>query len=505
MATAQLNNLNVVSATYGGADCTAWVQKQFGNYIMPLGNTGTKWNITIGNTFFGFDPNPGIPKSAVITYRYFLEQPSINDRAEYYSPCQTVAGTENQTITISPVGQTFQTFHWPAPTSVNETIVAAYWSFLDVTAAVQAQWTKSTSNPDLTNGTAITVSSDLLGPDPWSGVKKSFTVVLGRHINNQWYFDTRVDIQSPMSWTLNIPPAIPAISKRRLNIYSAVWGGQDYSAFVRNRYISDILGVTYTPENVISNTQNTWSFEPNVTTLGPDPLPGTQKAFTIVYRIAALKGTETGNIINPSAPACWTEAWYDQQPPLLSIPNCPIMGDVSGFHVATVLDGGKVTIDLTQADMTPLLGAGPFMAATYHNIDVTETANNNLALGRQNFTISPQSFNMSDPAVGTKKQFAATMAYPLATQQSMQIRTYAALDGTSFSMPNEAPAINVQYPLPYQPRTYRKIKFTDHGLANVWPQIYNNGSNSVRWCPRPDWADIISGSLGKFGMTSICE
>jgi hypothetical protein len=504
MATAVLNNMDIVSATYGGSDYTAYLQTQLSNYVAPLGNTAMTWSIPVSNAFFGFDPNPGVLKAAVITYRYFLEQPSMEDKAAYYSPYQTVAGREGQTITISPAGRTFPTYILPGPTSSNEIIIAAYWLDKDVTAAVQTQWASLTGSPDLVNGTAITVSTDKLGPDPLNMTPKQCTVVLGRYINGSWYHDTRVDLQSPVSWTLRIPPAVPAILNRRINIYSAVWGGQDYTSYLRNRYFSDILGVTSSAGSVINDTQNVWKFSPNVNTLGPDPLPGTLKAFTIVYRIAAFQGTQDGHLIDPKAPPCWTEAWYDQQPPLLPTSQYPVLADVSDFRIATVLDGGSVTIDLAHTDMTPFSGLNQpfFVAATYHNIDVTTAAENHIATGQQGFPVSPQSFNVTDPAAGTRKQFAAAIAFPLAFQRGYQVRTIAALDGTSFSMPKTAPPLNPQWPQPYQPRV---ITFTDRGLANCWPQVYKNNSDTVQWCPRPSWGDIMAGNSGPWCLTPICK
>ena len=172
----------------------------------------------------------------------------------------------------------------------------------DCTAQVKAQFSAATFDP--VNGTNINVSDTTLIPDPALGIAKQCSVTFGSYITGNWHYRVAVDIEGGW-WTLNIPPAILSILKRRLNNYSAAWAGQDYTQYVRQKYIADTIN------NPPTATTKTWNFTPSLAFFGPDPNPGVQKMFTTVFRYVNLTGYISGQLIDPDAPAVWTEAWWE--------------------------------------------------------------------------------------------------------------------------------------------------------------------------------------------------
>lgn len=147
------------------------------------------WSFTVGNDFFELDPNPGVPKVAVVTYRYQLEY------GAGYSTCQTAVAGENQTLTIQ-CPQPLTRFTWPAPGLANECIIAAYWYNKNVTSQVDVTFNNMATNPDLVHGVAIPVNTNELGDDPAPGISKQLTIVYAKYINQKWYHCTVVDLRS---------------------------------------------------------------------------------------------------------------------------------------------------------------------------------------------------------------------------------------------------------------------------------------------------------------------
>ena len=231
---------------------------------------------------------------------------------------------------------------------------------------------------------------------------------------------------------------------------------------------------------------------------------------TIVYRIAVVTGVQDGKLLDPNAPACWTEQWYDQQPAMLSTSQYPILADVSGFQVATVWENQTAQIDIgASADMTPLsanLQGIQTMAANYGGTDVTQATRSLLYVGwnpSNSFVVDPKTFSIPDPAANTVKQYVAVLAFPLKAQIGFDIRTLIGIDGATITGPLQTPGLNPLWPQPFHPSTYRSIKFTNHGLATAWPQVYKNGQ--VQWNPRPDWGQLMLGNGGPWEMNNVCE
>ena len=538
MSTATIQNLQIVSATYGSSDMTSFVQKQLAYYLNANQNA-TSWVFAVGTDFFLVDPNPNVLKMCVVVYRYLLGGSST------YSIFQSAFAPDGSDIMIVPTGHTFATSSDPTPGASNESIVTALWYSKDVTDLVKQQFQSSTGqNPE---GTPITVSTSTLGPDPAPGRPKQLTVVYGRYINGRWYYCTKVDLNPAVSWTLLIPPAVPALQDRRLNIYSATWGGQDYTDYVRSLYIADTI--LHEPP---TSTSNKWAFFPDEDFFGPDPNPGTQKMFVLVYRVARLMGVQKGQLTDFNAPPVWTQAWYDTKPPMLETSNYPILGDVSGFRCISGALGSSLHIDLSQADMTPLekpLSWKPWIVnAVWSSIDVTANINSQVAQqtaqpptsitgqltqqsaqpttnttgqlaqqtaqtpdsanpdtsGIYSITVSSAALGRGDPWPNVAKQLTLTVGYPTKDEVGYEMQTFVQLNAAvswTMQLPAYMPPRAPQWPQPFRPALYRHVTFVDHGLSEVWPQVWQNGK--VVWCPRPSNTElIVTGGPGPFALTA---
>lgn len=189
----------IVSATYGGADVTYQLRQK-------LNNTGVfeDFTFTVGNGFFGFDPNPGIVKACVVVYQLAIMNPEAPGLAP--GNFKTATGKEGQSITLNffaYLSAETPQLKEPAPTMPSKQyIVSAVWYNADVTANVQAAFT-SAFTPDC--NTPITVSSEALGiPDPAWGTNKQFSVTYGSYVSGRWVYQAKVSLQQPMSWQLTV-------------------------------------------------------------------------------------------------------------------------------------------------------------------------------------------------------------------------------------------------------------------------------------------------------------
>ena len=255
----------------------------------------------------------------------------------------------------------------------------------------------------------------------------------------------------------------------------------------------------------MSDDENVWQFNFTSDFFGPDPIPGSAKELTIVYRIAVITGTQAGQLLDPTAPGCWTQQWYDQRPALLQMSEYPVLSDVSGFQMKTVRQGGPISIDIgSSADLTPFRApvvGKQILCANYSYVDVTQ-ATQRLLYSSGNpsnaLAVYPSTSGIQDPEPDIVKQFVAIAAFPLEAQMGFNLRTLIGVDGVWVTGPAETPALNPSWPQPYNPQTYRSIKFTDQFVVCGWPQVYRNGQ--VVWCPRPS-----AGQHGPWYLSCVCK
>ena len=165
------------------------MQKKLADYPTTPNFDHDSWSFTVGSAFFGFDPNPNIPKMAVVTYRYMMPGPNS------WSTHQIAAIGDWQTMTIR-CPETLTSFHWPDPGPANQCVLAAFWYNKDVTAQVQGRFAASMNSPDFADGTIFPITVNFLGPDPSPGVPKQLTILYASCIYNKWYYRTLVQLQA---------------------------------------------------------------------------------------------------------------------------------------------------------------------------------------------------------------------------------------------------------------------------------------------------------------------
>ena len=276
------------------------------------------------------------------------------------------------------------------------------------------------------------------------------------------------------------------------------------------------------------------------------------KMFVLVYRVARLMGVQKGQLTDFNAPPVWIQAWYDTKPPMLETSNYPILGDVSGFRCISGALGSSLHIDLSQADMTPLdkpLSWKPWIVnAVWSSIDVTAnitsqvanqtaqpptsitgqltqqsaqpTTNTTGQLAQQtaqtpdsanpdtsgiySITVSSAALGRGDPWPNVAKQLTLTVGYPTKDEVGYEMQTFVQLNAAvswTMQLPAYMPPRAPQWPQPYHPALYRHVTFVDHGLSEVWPQVWQNGK--VVWCPRPSNTElIVTGGPGPFALTA---
>ena len=290
-----LTTLEILTATYGGADFTAIFQNRYAAAQSKPGVTDPGFTFTANNDLFTNDPNPGINKVAVVVYRAFFGE------AGQFSNFKTVVVKENESGTLTVPKQSDGIWQPPAPGGRNQFIISATWSNKDVTPQVKQQYSQSSGAPGVPS--SITVSAAALGPDPTFGIQKQLSVTYANRVNDSWRFRVAVELNGSENWTLLIQPAVFRPQDLRLNIISATWGGKEYTNWVREHYISNTI------LNPPTDSNNKWNFEPSNDFFGPDPNPGYQKTFVVAFRFANKVGTTTGPLVDPKQPAIFTPAW----------------------------------------------------------------------------------------------------------------------------------------------------------------------------------------------------
>ena len=224
-------NLHIVFVSYGGTDYTDFVTRQFSTFTQTGGNT--KFTFTVGKDFFGEEPNPGVTKVCVVVVRY---RQTADSGATLWTSLFPTVHHEKDVVSIGGDPHIpFTSYSSEMPDQALKKFVAsAFWYDQDVTAKAQEQIRSQT--PNANNAYTISVSESSLGiKDPVFGTNKSCAVVYAIFINGQWLYRGPVDLQQPEQWNL-LPQYHVVQTARRLNIYSATWGGQDVTAWVRQQY-----------------------------------------------------------------------------------------------------------------------------------------------------------------------------------------------------------------------------------------------------------------------------
>ena len=124
-----LVTLDIVSATWGGADFTKIFQNRYTDNLSKTNGVDPTFTFTAKNELFASDPNPGINKVAVVVYRAFFGE------AGQFSNFKTVAVKESETGTLSAPRQSDGIWQPPAPGGRNQFIISAIPFMVQVSPA----------------------------------------------------------------------------------------------------------------------------------------------------------------------------------------------------------------------------------------------------------------------------------------------------------------------------------------------------------------------------------
>lgn len=251
--------LNIYSVTYGTGVYTDYVRQQyFSNTIFnPPTNTNNSWGFTptsspVSPNYFGPDPNPGNHKTCVVIYRvaYCIGQTNgvvtgPNDpqpwdpayksqniqplHTDQYPILQDITGfliaavREGNPLTFTLLNVALTAWTPPKPLP-NPFVAAAVWSDKDVTSyvfqSVQSQSANGTKDSTISVSTQAMGKTLSSGPDPWVGVMKQVTVLMGYPsvpgdgTTLQWR--TIVNMNAADPWLFVIPAnlsSVPVISQ----------------------------------------------------------------------------------------------------------------------------------------------------------------------------------------------------------------------------------------------------------------------------------------------------
>lgn len=486
-----LTTLEIISATWGGADFTKIFQNRYAEALSKTAGQDPGFTFTATNDFFTSDPNPGINKVAVVVYRAFFGE------AGQFGNFKTVSVAEDNTGTLTVPKQSDGIWQPPAPGGRNQFIISATWYNKDVTDQVKQQYGQSSGAPSTSS--PITVSVAALGTDPALGINKQLSVTYANRVNNFWQFRVAVDLNASGDWSLRIQPAVYNPRDLRLNIVSATWGGKDYTNWVRDRYISNTI------RNPPTDTNNKWFIAPSNDFFGPDPNPGYRKTVVVGFRFGYKVDTTTGPFIDPSQPPIFTAAWWNNgnPPAAATTDQYPIIEDFSDIQYVVLGEGSPFELNLlswpkyTTGSWGSIYQAvsdpdnqPPWVAfAAYLNIDVTEKVNKFLfdqtqrgVRGPLKIPTSPEALGITDPNPGQKRQqLSVFVGWPTPNdRKAYEFRTFAALSGDAdIIIPRTAPAAGKQYPEPYRGLTVRKVKFTNKVPTSSYPSVY--GPGGARW------------------------
>lgn len=486
-----LVTLEIVSATWGGADFTKILQYRYTENLSKTNGVDPSFTFTANNDLFTNDPNPGINKVAVVVYRAFFGE------AGQFSNFKTVAVKESETTTLTAPRQSDGIWQPPALGARNQFIISATWSNKDVTNPVKQQWSQSVNGPSIPS--LITVSVAALGPDPAFGTNKQLSVTYANLVNGLWQFRVAVSLNQSGNWKLPILPAIYSPRDLRLNIVSATWGGKDYTNWVRDQYISNSI------LNPPTDTNNRWSISPSNDFFGPDPNAGYRKTVVVGFRFGYKVGTTTGPLIDPKQPPIYTAAWWNNGNPAATATTdqYPIIEDFSDIQYVTLGEDSPFSLSLLswpkfttgswgsqyQAVSDPT-SQPPWVAfAVYLNTDVTEKVNEILfdqtqrgIKGPLKIPTSPAGLGITDPAPGVQRQqLSVFVGWPTANDvDAYEFRSFAGLNGAGdITIPRTPPAGGKQYPESYRGLTVRKVKFTNKVPTSSYPTVY--GPGGARW------------------------
>ena len=149
--------LDIVSVTFGPADCTDYTRRKFNDAWAQ--DPGIKiWSFQGGLAFFPSDPMPTFIKATVTVYRNTIPHP---DGSVSWSNFKSVVVDETKpTVVITFDGVNDTAWISPPLSDYGQYIVWAYWHTTDVTKGVQHQYASLESPAN--NGVNIAVDQDSL-------------------------------------------------------------------------------------------------------------------------------------------------------------------------------------------------------------------------------------------------------------------------------------------------------------------------------------------------------
>jgi hypothetical protein len=448
-----LGYLHIVGAAYGGVDCTAQVRTRYAQYISGGGHR-SYWSFQVTNDFFAWTPDPTIgdtkKKQVLIVYRTITDPTTTT-----WSDMRYQIVGESYSCLIETDGSAVGTICPAAPSIIPANaryVVAAAWHNVDVLAGLKNQFAQAgILTSSAVTPITISISSTSLGvPDPASGVYKQFAIIYGRYIQGQWIYAIVASRGLAGNYQLTLLPALLSTAEVRINIYSATWGSQDFTDFVRMRYAYDMYNTMLNTDISIYG-NNKWQFTPSLANFGnSDPNVNVPKICVLVFKYAGVAVSGLGTVYNPAAPSATT-----------IIGNYEIYSDITDFQTIAIHEDVPFSLTLAPSTTPPTmtwptsyLGQPHVFSAVYGDVDcTTKTAQLVDAMATQNskgvyvdplLTVSPASLNNgTDPIPNVPKQISILLGYRRSPNTTIwDLRTVVQVNSapiTTMSIPRTLP------------------------------------------------------------------
>ena len=293
------------------------------------------------------------------------------------------------------------------------------------------------------------------------------------------------------STSSTLPPCQYQPKDLRLHIYSATYGGSDYTEYVRQKYNSSLISQPPT------STSNSFSFTVGNDYFGGDPWRNNPKACCIIYRLAYAINSTSGPIFDSATdPPLTDPGWSNGSIQPFRSPHTPILKDVSGFLFAAAQEEFPLSINLLTVDQTPetwpTAHSKIFIAkAVWSTVDITVPLVQKLIA---NQLTGPTDISFSiwdipdtpDPWSHTFKQLVVLVGYPNVAPGNGNYHWVAKVQtektSYTFTIPKIAPAPATLPPAMPSAMTspalvrpmYRNVTFTNEAQGVVKGKVVRN-------------------------------